>query len=314
MNKPRVIDLFCGAGGFSHGFQMAGFEIVLGVDNWKGCEETFRHNHEGADFQLKDINELDPHDLPQVDVIIGSPPCTEFSVVNVRKDESKGFVLIDAFLGIVEALEPDYWIMENVPNKKLVEYLSDYPKMVVRCSDFGLRTMRRRLFAGKFPQPISMGSREWRLKNGSKVYPSVGTSEPSGWIKHKDDRVFHLRKPWKDRGVVFGSVPANPRRGAGEFAYQHESWERRGVVFPTVVGCNVAQRGATGGKQAFNKRGIDTKTFTPEFAAWVQTFPKSFKFFGSKTARYKMIGNAVPPEMAYILANAIREDIEEASS
>ena len=329
---PIVLDLFCGAGGFSHGFQMAGFEIVLGVDNWKGCEETFKHNHEGADFWLKDINELDPYDLPQADVIIGSPPCTEFSVVNVRKDESKGFVLIDAFLGIVEAIEPDYWIMENVPNKKLVDYLSDYPRMVVRCSDFGLRTMRRRLFAGRFPQPFSMGSRPWRLNKD--VYPTIKATDNLGYDDKRD-----YKKSWDTRGVVFGSVPANPRKGAGDFAYQHESWEKRGVVFPTVTtkdpekdwngrkqkddwekrgvvfptvaGRNVAQRGATGGKQAFNKRGIDTKTFTPEFAAWVQTFPESFKFIGSKTARYKMIGNAVPPEMAYILANAMIEDMNE---
>ena len=304
MNRPRVIDLFCGAGGFSHGFQSAGFEIVLGVDNWKGCEETFRHNHQGADFQLKDINELDPHDLPQADVIIGSPPCTEFSIVNVRKDESKGFVLIDAFLGIVEALEPDYWIMENVPNKKLVDYLSDYPRMVVRCSDFGLRTMRRRLFAGKFPQPFSMGSRPWRLNEN--VYPGIRPG--------MEGRVYPGRKEyerWKETGGVFGSVPANPRRGAGEFAYQHEFWERRGVVFPSP---DTKDAHTQTKRTNWKGRGITKKQFTPEFAAWVQTFPESFKFFGSKTARYKMIGNAVPPEMAYILANAIREDMREASS
>lgn len=274
MNKPRVIDLFCGAGGFSHGFQSAGFEIVLGVDNWKGCEETFRHNHIDADFWLKDINELDPHDLPKADVIIGSPPCTEFSIVNVRKDESKGFVLIDAFLGIVEAIEPDYWIMENVPNKKLYEYLNGYPRMVIRCSDFGLQTMRRRLFCGPFPQPMSMGSKERKA-----VFPSI-RPEMEGRVKPGRTEWDE----WAKRGVVFPSVPAHPRQGAGEFSYQHEAWERKGVSI---------------------------KEFTPEFAAWVQTFPESFEFFGSKTARYKMIGNAVPPEMAFILANAILEDIKE---
>ena len=245
MNKPRVIDLFCGAGGFSHGFQMAGFEIVLGVDNWKGCEETFRHNHEGADFQLKDINELDPYNLPQADIIIGSPPCTEFSRANRKKNPLVGFRLVDAFLGIVEASEPDYWIMENVSNRELLDHLDGYPKMVVRCSDFGLGTIRKRLFTGRFPQPLSLGARDWRTQ-----FPSVNTKDTYTQLKETD---------WK-------------------------------------------------------KRGITKKEFTLDFRATVQTFPESFKFFGSKTSKQKMIGNAVPPEMAYILANAIREDMRESGN
>jgi len=272
MNKPRVIDLFCGAGGFSHGFQSAGFKIVLGVDNWKGCEETFRHNHEGADFRLKDINELDPHDLPECDVIIGSPPCTEFSQANREKDALVGFTLVDAFLGIVEAIEPDYWIMENVSNRELLDHVSDYPKMVVRCSDFGLRTMRKRLFCGQFPQPFSLGSRDWKLQ-----FPSVNTKDPYTQLKETD---------WRKRDVVYPTVTCEMRDGS-------------------------AARSA-GNKLAFARRGI--KQFTPEFAAWVQTFPESFEFFGSKTARYKMIGNAVPPEMAYILANAILDDMRESGN
>lgn len=302
----KVIDLFCGAGGFSHGFQTEGFDIVLGIDNWKGCMETFMCNHPNTDFLLMDINDLDASTLPDADVIIGSPPCTNFSVVNPHKDESKGYALVDRFLEIIQECEPEYWIMENVPNKALIDHLNGFPYMVIRCSDFGLRTMRQRLFAGQFPQPMSMGRREWRLKKSGDAYPSVGTSEPSGWIKHSDDRVFHLREPWEKRGVVFPSVNTKDHHTQ----MKKTNWKGRGVVYPTVSGRNVAQRGATGSKEAFNKRGIDAIEFTPEFAAWVQTFPDDFKFIGSKTSKYKMIGNAVPPEMSRILARAIKEDYE----
>lgn len=332
----KVIDLFCGAGGFSHGFQTEGFDIVLGVDNWKGCQETYEFNHPNTEFLLMDINDLVPATLPKADVIIGSPPCTNFSVVNPHRDESKGFALIDVFLKIIEECEPKYWIMENVPNKALIDHLNGFPYMVVRCSDFGLRTMRRRLFVGQFPQPMSMGSRPWRLNKD--VYPTIKATDNLGYDDKRD-----YKKVWDRRNVVFGSVPANPRKGVGQYAWQHEQWEKRGVifpsvgtsepsgfikhsddrmfylrkpwedrgvVFPTVSGRNVAQRGATGSKEAFNKRGIDAIEFTPEFAAWVQTFPDDFKFIGSKTSKYKMIGNAVPPEMSRILARAIKEDYD----
>lgn len=349
----KVVDLFCGAGGFSHGFQTEGFDIVLGVDNWKGCMKTYMHNHPKTDFLLMDINELDPDTLPKADVILGSPPCTNFSVVNPHRDESKGFALIDVFLKIIEECEPKYWIMENVPNKALIDHLNGFPYMVVRCSDFGLRTMRRRLFAGQFPQPMSMGSRPWRLNKD--VYPTIKATNNLGYDDKRD-----YKKVWDRRGIVFGSIPANPRKGVGQYAWQHEQWEKRGVVFPsvntkdhltqmkktdwegrgvvypspttksldamgkrkvvdrwkdygvlpTVSGRNVVQRGATGSKEAFQKRGVDVVEFTPEFAAWVQTFPDDFKFIGSKTSKYKMIGNAVPPEMSRILARAIKEDYE----
>lgn len=275
----KVIDLFCGAGGFSHGFQTEGFDIILGVDNWKGCMETYMHNHPKTDFLLMDINELDPSILPKADVVIGSPPCTNFSVVNPHKDESKGFVLIDKFLEIIEACEPAYWIMENVPNKHLIDHLNGFPYMVVRCSDYGLRTMRRRLFAGQFPQPFSMGWRDWRYESSGTVYPSVGTTQPSGFIKHSDDRMFYLREPWENRNVVFPSV-------------------------------NTKDPYTQSKKTDWKRRGVEIREFTPEFAAWVQTFPDDFKFIGSKTSKYKMIGNAVPPEMSRILARAIKEDYE----
>jgi DNA (cytosine-5)-methyltransferase 1 len=269
----KVIDLFCGAGGFSHGFQMEGFDIVLGVDNWKGCQETYEHNHPKTDFLLMDINELDPSTLPSADVVIGSPPCTNFSVVNPHKDETKGFVLVDKFLEIVESYEPKYWIMENVSNPKLLEHLNGFPKMLVYCSDFGLRQRRRRLFTGKFPQPMSMG-----IRPRNNAYPTVRP--------RLDGRVKPGRKEfddWEKMGVVFPSVPAHPRKGQGDFSWQHEIWE---------------------------KYGIDVKEASPELFAWIQHFPEEFKFFGPKTNLELMIGNAVPPEMARILARAIKEDYD----
>ena len=75
----KIVDLFCGAGGFSEGFRQAGFDIILGVDNWDIALQTFEHNHFCKSTKL-DVRDI--HSLPKCDVIIGSPPCQSFSNAN----------------------------------------------------------------------------------------------------------------------------------------------------------------------------------------------------------------------------------------
>jgi len=85
-SKLMVLDLFCGAGGFSHGFQRAGSKIKYGIDSNKHVQETFEKNHPDAEFILSDITELDPKDFSDVDIVIGSPPCPEFSRAKANPD------------------------------------------------------------------------------------------------------------------------------------------------------------------------------------------------------------------------------------
>ncbi len=75
----KVIDLFCGAGGFSLGFKQAGFDIILGIDLWERALETHKLNI-GGDVLNADVRDLEIKDLPACDVLIGSPPCPDFSI------------------------------------------------------------------------------------------------------------------------------------------------------------------------------------------------------------------------------------------
>jgi len=128
MTKPTVIDLFCGAGGFSEGFRQQGFEIVYGVDCWKPAVDTFNHNF-GLSCVPSNILDFETsieliNQLPDTDIIIGSPPCEDFSSSNKsgKADKSLGLKLIKIFLKIVtiKKHQPDSklkaWIMENVRN------------------------------------------------------------------------------------------------------------------------------------------------------------------------------------------------------
>lgn len=130
MNKLKVIDFFCGAGGFSEGFKQIGYEIIHGFDHWKPAVDTFNHNF-NLDCEVKNILDFkssidEIENLPNTEIIIGSPPCVSFSSSNKsgNADKSLGVELTETFLRIVAVKkhQPNSilkaWFMENVVNSK----------------------------------------------------------------------------------------------------------------------------------------------------------------------------------------------------
>jgi DNA (cytosine-5)-methyltransferase 1 len=130
MKKLRVIDFFCGAGGFSEGFRQMGYEIIYGFDHWKPAVETFNNNF-NLNCEVKNILDFkssiaEIESLPNTEIIIGSPPCVSFSSSNKsgNADKSLGVELTETFLRIVAVKkhQPNSilkaWFMENVVNSK----------------------------------------------------------------------------------------------------------------------------------------------------------------------------------------------------
>jgi len=154
MNRElKVLDLFCGAGGFSKGFELAGFEIVLGIDSWDLACRNFKLNHPKTNTLCMKVENIDIKLLPKdIDIIIGGTPCQEFTSLNLKKQPWRGMINICHFMRIVYKYKPKYWLMENVLglNKYLPEFL---PKFKLKASDYGCQTARRRLFIGNIPKP-----------------------------------------------------------------------------------------------------------------------------------------------------------------
>lgn len=129
VSRPKVIDFFCGAGGFSEGFRLAGYDIVMGIDNWQPAITTHNANHGLSDsikniLDFEDIEEINK--LPDTEIIIGSPPCVLFSLSNRGGNANKdlGIRLIKAFYRVVAVKKHQKnsvlkaWLMENVPNSR----------------------------------------------------------------------------------------------------------------------------------------------------------------------------------------------------
>ncbi len=181
-NYPTVVDLFCGAGGMSLGFESAGFRTILGVDFDRRANQTFAANirARGVVHDLNNVTDFRvffaEHGVHQVTGIIGGPPCQGFSRVGKgrirHRDRLKGHQepqrdprnhLYQQFLAAVAALRPLFFVMENVPD--LASYEDDdgelladriqeefehlgyaVDRRVLRASDFGVPQNRKRLF------------------------------------------------------------------------------------------------------------------------------------------------------------------------
>jgi DNA (cytosine-5)-methyltransferase 1 len=146
-----LLDLYSGAGCFSEGFKEAGYNPVLGIDNWDKAVSSYRANFKES--LLADITKLDMAILPKVDVVIGSPPCQDWSK---GKNEKRTFEMqyIKAFMKIVKFLNPKYWIWECAPETAKIDNAS-----ILNAVDYGVPQIRKRAFHCNFklPEPKEQG-------------------------------------------------------------------------------------------------------------------------------------------------------------
>src|SRR5690606_22802422 len=119
--RYTAIDLFSGCGGFSYGFQQAGFHVVLGVDNTEIALKTFEKNHKNSKGLNLDLHKessidtiIDATGGKQIDVIITGPPCHGFSLTGTRNENDERNSLFYSVIGVAERLNPKAIIIEDV--------------------------------------------------------------------------------------------------------------------------------------------------------------------------------------------------------
>lgn len=177
----NVIDLFCGCGGLSLGFEHAGYNLLLGIDMWEDALVTYRHNHKNNNTLCADLANLKAEtvekeiDNQKVDVIIGGPPCQGFSIAGKRIVDDERNSLYKSFVRMVQHFKPKAFMLENVPNILSIgngivrdSILRDFEELgytitykVCLAADYGVPQNRKRaIFVGlldgtkfEFPAP-----------------------------------------------------------------------------------------------------------------------------------------------------------------
>lgn len=197
MKQYNVIDLFCGCGGFSKGFEEAGYNICFGIDMWNDATVTYQKNFPNATVLNEDITKVSGKDILEsmglsatdIDVIIGGPPCQGFSVSGKRMIDDERNKLYKSYVQIVSDIQPKAFVMENVPGlvrlfkgqvaKQVIEDFTaigySVQMKILSADNYGVPQQRKRVFF--------VGLRNDLVANGAEfTYPNpvrgTGTNIP----------------------------------------------------------------------------------------------------------------------------------------
>ncbi|NPA69464.1 MAG: DNA cytosine methyltransferase [Crenarchaeota archaeon] len=309
----RVVDLFCGAGGFSRGFRDAGFRIVLGVDNDPICVRTFSFNFPEAVTLQEDVRNLSGRDILKLigerpDVVIGGSPCEPFTGVNPnRLPDPLDRLYVDElgqltlhFIRLVGELQPKVFVLENVPElakeplRSAIEYEFSrvgYSKIyfnILRAERYGTPSIRRRVFISNIEiRPRKYGKiitvRE-ALSNlpppGSEEIPNHEISTISERKMVKISKLKHGEALLKFRGhdgIYRNYVKLDPDKPA-----------------PTVMGCSRFVHP------------FENRILTVREQARLQGFPDDHVFLGPRDHQYNQVGEAVPVPLARAIAEVVK--------
>lgn len=291
----NVVDLFCGCGGLSLGFQKGGMHIVASYDNWDDALTVYRQNfsHPAIKMDLMDVdNSVKKIQEYHPDMIIGGPPCQDFSSAGKRDENNGRGDLTVAYAKIIAEIRPEWFVMENVSRivktQKLVE-----ARAIFKATGYGLtQTILNASLCG-VPQK-------------RKRFVLIGH------LGEEDDFMSAALMNNQAKKEMTVADYMGDRLGI-EYYYRHpRSYVRRGVFSihepsPTIRGVN---RPMPNGYKKHDGDPVESlegiRALTTKERSLIQTFPEDFNFSGSKTDIEQMIGNAVPVNLGKFIAESIR--------
>lgn len=342
-----VVDLFCGVGGLTHGLQLAGLNVVAGIDNEESCRYAYVANNR-AQFVQQDITQLEAQDILNLypagctRILVGCAPCQPFSkyTKRYRKDGARDdkWRLLYEFARLVEIVEPDVVAMENVPELLHEQVFLDFVatlernaynifKQVVYCPEYGVPQHRKRLvlLASKLGE-IKLIPPTHNKDNYVTVRQAIGGLRPinDGECDPQDRMHRACRLSPVNRERIRQSVPGGTWRDWTEDLQLECHKKHTGRSYPSVYGrMSWDEPSPTITTQFY---GIGNGRFGhPEQhralslreGAILQSFPPEYEFLenGELANKRKLgvqIGNAVPVELGHAIGLSIIANLEEA--
>lgn len=334
----NVLDLFCGCGGLSKGFEQAGYNILLGIDFWDIALKTYKHNHKDSNVLLADLSVFEPSKLQldkTVDVIIGGPPCQGFSLAGKRNVDDPRNKLYQAFVRTVAHFKPKAFVLENVPNLISMAggaikdaIIRDFEALgyhvvykVLTASDYGVPQRRRRVFfvgildknrIFKYPEPNKKEVTTYEalsdLPENSMADGSSYSCEPlSGYQKEmrKNSKVVFNHQVSSHSEQTKKIISLVPDGGNyKDLPKELQGTRRVHIAWTRFNSAKPSNTIDTGHRHHFHYK--YNRIPTVRESARLQSFADDFEFLGSKTDQYKQVGNAVPPKLAESVAKQLK--------
>lgn len=366
--ENKVIDLFAGCGGFSVGFERAGFSIVKAVEIDKQIANTYIKNHRSTKVYVNDIGEIDNasnFNKSEADVIIGGPPCQGFSMSGARI-RSNGFIddprnyLFKHYVEMVKIIRPKVFLFENVKGilsmkggcifKEIIKALTDKENFegdkyflhwrVVKATDYGIPEKRERvIILGVLNHDVDLDEIDKIItENIKKEHPHFfdvntvkdaiyGMPHPSkdGIVENNPPLTEYQKELHSSQPVIYNHIATRHIKKAIDRMHKVKDGENWTVLNEDIKSVHSGSYGRlswdepattittrfdtpSGGRYTHP---VEDRTLTPREAARIQSFPDDFIFYGTKSSICKQIGNAVPPKLAFYLANIVKYILSE---
>lgn len=311
-HRLTLVSLFSGAGGLDIGFERAGCDVAICVDNDASACGTLRLNRPSWPVHEGDIRNFDPAPYIGADIVVGGPPCQGFSTAGKGDPADPRNFLWREYFRVVEVVRPKAIVLENVSglrNRKNDDHLSGilskleelgyrFVLGVLNAADFGVPQVRRRLFVigmfGKQPTLPVPSQASWVTVD--EAIQDLADTASEGFNHVPNDHADHVVERWARlrpgetdpnyrRARLDGSKPSHTIRAGGGYGPRGDHLAGfHPPIHPTLP-----------------------RQLTVREAARLQSFPDDWIFSGSKTAQGRQVGNAVPVLLAEAVARHVVE-------
>lgn len=332
----KVISLFSGCGGLDLGFSQAGFEVVYANDIDRDVWETYEKNN-GISIDRRSLFDIPSSDIPDADGIVGGPPCQSWSLAGAMRgiNDQRGQLFYE-YIRIIKDKQPIFFVAENVPGMLSRTHLPEFKKIMANMAslgysvsyhlydarDYGVPQERKRVIVVGYRKDIGMS-----FSPPLPTHSKFGTTGVDGMKTRKwktlmdaigdlPEAVPALEKNLANPSVKFpnheymiGSfstiyMSRNRRRTWNEASFTIQAGGRHAPLYPDS--CPMEKVG----QNQWIFTGDTYRRLTVREAARIQTFMDDFIFYYTNVAQgYKMVGNAVPVNLANAVALKIRQDL-----
>lgn len=337
----KIVSIFSGVGGIDAGFEKAGFETVFATDIWSMACESLKINYPGAEVVCDTIEKIDFSSVKQkhgtIDGLVGGPPCPPFSKSRFYRkekgrgmDDEDGFMTVSNYFRTVEELDPKFFLFENVhgfvfsPHKTALEFVASEAQRlgykifhrVINSADYGVPQQRQRFICVGVKRKMA----DFVFPDQTHSDPNKAVDKTASWVTCGDvlsDIDFDLAE---DVNMQAGSkhkdllrlVPPGDNylffteeRGHTEpiFKWRSRYWSFLLKLSPDRPSWTIqASHSNNMGPFHWKNRFLRIQEIKR-----IQSFEDDYVMLGSFKDQWRQVGNAVPPLLAYVIANQIKK-------
>lgn len=321
-NNPqtlRIISLFSGAGGMDIGFEKAGFKTIWANEYDKTIAPSFCDYFKNVTFDGRSITDIPTNDIPLAMGVIGGPPCQSWSEAGAKRgiEDPKGRLFLE-YIRVIQHVRPLFFVAENVHGliharnrasfENIIKELENCGYVVswklLKASDYGVPQDRERVFIVGYHS--SLGKKfifPEKLKIKVTLKEAIGDLEQ---IAIGSTKIHNHEISTTGFSPIFMS--RNRVRAWHEQSYTILACDRHTPLHPQAP--KMIPTGEGEMKKFVEGHENMYRRFTVRECARIQTFPDDYKFIYSHVRTgYKMVGNAVPVNLAYHVAKTIKNDL-----